>query len=73
MQITVEFALSIAIQLITVGIFIGIYKTTINFMQQQILELKDDMKKYNNVLERLIRVEDSTKSAHHRLDCLGKD
>lgn len=61
---------SLVIQLIAVGVFIGVYKTTIAFMQVQIQELKEDMRKYNNILERMIRVEDSTKSAHHRLDDL---
>lgn len=68
MNISVELMFSIIIQLIAIGVFIGVYKTTINFMQQQIIELKSDMRKYNNILERMIRVEDSTKSAHHRLD-----
>lgn len=67
-----ELIISIVIQLIAVGIFIGVYKTTISFMQLQISELKEDMRKYNNILERMIRVEDSAKSAHHRLDNLHK-
>ena len=62
------FIIGLVIQIVTVGIFIGIYKTTINFMQKQIEELKTDMRKYNNVLERLIRVEASSSSAHHRID-----
>lgn len=33
-------------------------------------EEKEDMRKYNNILERMICVEQSTKSAHHRLDAL---
>ena len=33
-------------------------------------ELKDEMKKYNNVLERMIITEQSTKSAHKRLDII---
>lgn len=68
MSFSIELALSIAVQILTAGIFIGIYKVTIDFMQEQIKDLKADMKKYNNVLERMIRVEDSTKSAHHRID-----
>ena len=68
MQFTPEFYMSVVIQLVSIGIVIGIYKTTINFMQVQIQELKDDMKKYNNMLERMIIVEQSTKSAHHRID-----
>lgn len=64
----IGFIIGLVIQIITVGIFIGIYKTTINFMQQQIEDLKSDMRKYNNVLERLIKVESSSNSAHHRID-----
>ncbi len=70
MIISPELIVSVIIQLIAIGIFIGVYKTTISFMQQQIQELKEDMRKYNNILERMIRVEQSTKSAHHRLDAL---
>lgn len=72
MTISLELALSIIIQLIAVGIFIGVYKTSLTFMREQIRELKEDMRKYNNILERMIHVEDSTKSAHHRLDSLEK-
>ena len=70
MTISLELIFSIIIQLIAKGVFIGVYKTTISFMQQQIQELKSDMRKYNNILERMIRVEDSAKSAHKRLDNL---
>ena len=48
--------------------FVGIYVATIKFMEGQINELKEEMRKYNNVLERLIIAEQSTKSAHHRID-----
>ena len=65
-----ELLFCLAVQLITAGICIGVYKCTVSFMQQEIAELKHDMRKYNNVLERLIHVEDSSKSAHHRIDKL---
>lgn len=71
MTISIELVISIIIQLIGIGIFIGVYKTTISFMQDQIKELKNDMRKYNNILERMIRVEDSAKSAHRRIDAMG--
>lgn len=73
MNFSPEFYLSVVIQLVAMGVVIGIYKTTISFMQQQIQELKDDMRKYNNILERMIIVEQSTKSAHHRIDDLLKE
>ena len=72
MFMSYELIMSIIIQLVAVGIFIGVYKTTIAFMQLQISELKEDMRNYNNILERMIHVEDSAKSAHHRIDSLEK-
>ena len=80
-DLPLEFLLSIFINLIAIGVIFGTYKTTIEFMQGQISEikkqsekdkeeLKEEMRKYNNMLERMIRVEDSTKSAHHRIDTL---
>ena len=81
MSFSPELILSVVIQLIAVGIFIGVFKTTVTFMQQQIAEikqnlkddkkeLKEEMTKYNNVLERMIIVEQSTKSAHKRIDIM---
>ena len=72
MNLNAEFILSLVVNIIAVGVFIGVYKTTIDFMQLQITELKEDMRKYNNMLERMISVEQSTKSAHHRIDDLVK-
>lgn len=81
MQFSPELIISVVIQLISVGIFIGVFKTSLAFMQQQIgeikndlkadkQELKDEMRKYNNILERMIIAEQSTKAAHHRLDTI---
>ncbi len=81
MQFSPELIISVVIQLVSVGIFIGVFKTTITFMQDQIgeikndlkadkQELKDEMRKYNNVLERMIVAEQSTKSAHKRIDTI---
>lgn len=63
-----EFVFFVVTQLITVGIFIGVYKSTIAFMQEQIKDLKEEMKRYNNVLSRLAVAENSIKSMHHRMD-----
>lgn len=70
MNLPIEFLLSIVINLVAIGVIFGTYKTTVEFMQRQIEELKQEMRKYNNMLERMIRVEDSTKAAHHRLDTI---
>jgi len=68
MSLGQEFLISLFIQLLILAFFVGIYVATIKFMESQINELKEEMRKYNNVLERLIIAEQSTKSAHHRID-----
>ena len=63
-----------------IGTLAGSYfansKTTA-VMQEQIKSLKEDINilstrvdKHNNLVERMAKVEDSTKSAHHRIDHL---
>lgn len=81
MNFSPELIISVVIQLISVGIFIGVFKTSLAFMQEQISEikqnlkedkqeLKDEMRRYNNVLERMAINEQAIKSAHHRIDTL---
>ena len=70
MNFSPELIISVIIQLISVGIFIGVFKTSLAFMQEQIKDLKEEMRRYNNVLERTIIVEQAVKSAHHRIDAI---
>ena len=70
MQFSTELIISVIIQLISIGIFIGVNKTTLDFMQEQIKDLKEDMRKYNSILERMVIVEQSTKASHHRIDTI---
>lgn len=39
-------------------------------MNDRISELTQRVEKHNNLVERMVKVEESTKSAHHRLDGL---
>lgn len=73
MHFSPELIVSVIIQLIAIGIFIGVYKTTIAFMQLQIKELKEDMHKYNNVLTRLALAENKIESAHQRIDRINAE
>ena len=54
MKISLELIFSIIIQLVSIGIFIGMFKTSLSFMQEQIKDLKEDMRKYNNILSRIL-------------------
>lgn len=69
-NITPELVISITIQLVSIGIFIGMFKTSLAFMQEQIKDLKDEMHRYNSVLSRIAVAENSISSAHHRIDYL---
>lgn len=66
----VGFIIGILIQVGTVGVFIGIYKSTIAFMQKQIEELKQDMKRYNSILSRIAIAENSISTCHKRIDTI---
>ena len=79
MSIGQEFIISLFIQLLILAFFVGIYVATIKFMQKQIedlkesliadkKELKEEMRKYNNVLSRIAVNENSVSAAHHRID-----
>ena len=81
MNFSSELILSVVIQLVSVGVFIGMFKTSLAFMQEQITEiksnlkddkqeLKDEMARYNNVLSRLAVAENSIKACHNRIDDL---
>lgn len=79
MDIGIEFIVSLGIQLLILAFFVGVYVTTIKFISQRIdelkeqsrsdkEELKDEMRRYNNVLSRLAVAENSIASCHHRVD-----
>jgi hypothetical protein len=66
--VSLEFISMLIIQILTAGIFIGGLIASIKGIEKQIerLELKQD--KHNCLIERMVKVEESAKSAHHRLD-----
>ncbi len=72
MQITPEFLLLLVCQLLTAGVFIGGLWVSIKFIEKQIARLEIKQDKHNNLIERMCVVEQSTKSAHHRLDDLTR-
>lgn len=52
----------------TLGGIIASNKLTV----YRIFQLEKKVEKHNNLVERMIKVEDSTKSAHHRIDELRR-
>lgn len=61
MELSTEFWIQIVVYAISIGSFAGIVLTRLKY-----IEKKQD--KHNNLIERMTIVEQSTKSAHHRVD-----
>ena len=74
MKISSELLLLIIINITSAGIFIGGLAMSIKFIEEQIKRLETKQDKHNNLIERMAIVEQSVKSAHHRIDDLkGKN
>lgn len=56
-----EFWLQIMVYILSMGIVYGSFRTRLNYIE-------DKVDSYNEILERLIIVEQSTKVAHTRID-----
>ena len=69
MSISMELMIVIVVNVMTAGIFLGGLAMSI---EQQIKRLEEKQDKHNNLVERMVKVEESTKSAHKRLDILDK-
>jgi hypothetical protein len=67
-----ELMIVIVVNVMTAGIFLGGLAMSIKFIEQQIKRLEEKQDKHNNLVERMVKVEESTKSAHKRLDILDK-
>lgn len=68
MNISVELGLSIAAQLITIGIFVGKLNTFQKMVEFRLDRLEKKQDRYNHLQERMTRNEESLKSAHKRLN-----
>ena len=68
MNISVELGLSIAAQLITIGIFVGKLNTFQKMVEFRLDRLEKKQDRYNHLQERMTRTEESVKSAHKRLN-----
>lgn len=68
MSISMELMIVIVVNVLTAGIFLGGLAMSIKFIEQQIKRLEEKQDKHNNLIERMVKVEESTKSAHKRID-----
>ena len=68
MNISIELGLSIAAQLITIGIFVGKLNTFQKMVEFRLDRLESKQDKYNHLQERMTRNEENIKSVHERLN-----
>ena len=55
--------ITVIIQALYIAFKIGMFEEKLDTLDKK-------QEKHNNLIERMVRVEDSTKSAHHRIDTL---
>lgn len=67
-----SFIVTLIIQVFSAGLFIGGLIFSIKYMEKQIKRLEEKQDKHNCLIERMVRVEDSTKSAHKRIDEINR-
>jgi len=62
---SMEFWIQMVVYALSMGSLAGTILTKIKYLEKK-------MDAHNGLVERMARVEQSTKSAHHRLDCIRK-
>ena len=68
MNIALEVLILIIINVVTAGVFIGGLAMAVKFIEKQIERLEEKQDKHNGLIERMVKVESSSASAHHRMD-----
>lgn len=68
MTLSHEFLLVIIINVLSSGLFLGGVAVSIKFIEEQIKRLETKQDKHNHLIERMVKVEEALKSAHHRID-----
>ena len=66
----VALVISIMVNLISIGVFIGQIKGFKEMVEYRFKQLEAKQDKYNHLQERTIKTESSAASAHHRIDTL---
>lgn len=71
MELAIEIvgvAIVIIVQLVGIGVFIGKNNEFKDHIIYRLNELEKKQDKHNNLIERMVKVEQSSKSAHLRID-----
>ena len=64
----ISLVLSVVINIIAIAYFFGKLSERVSGLKKDITRLEEKQDKHNSLIERMALVEQSTKSAHHRID-----
>ena len=73
LSVTGEFLVVLAINIISVGVYVGSLRTAMHFFEKQLVRLKKKKKKYNDVIMRTFKLEERADAQEKRLDELHDD
>lgn len=68
MSLSVEVYILLVVNLVSIGIWVGSISSFKKHINYRLDKLEEKQDKHNNLIERMTVVEQSTKSAHHRID-----
>lgn len=68
MNFTTSNIISIVMYIISFAVLFSRVTTSIKYIEEKIDRLEKKQDKHNGLIERMVVVEQSTKSSHHRLD-----
>nr|DAL99089.1 MAG TPA: hypothetical protein [Bacteriophage sp.] len=68
MSFSFELVLQIVIQAVTVSAIVTAVRCSQRFTEEKLNSLEKKQDKHNSLIERMVIVEQSCKSAHHRID-----
>jgi len=68
MELTTSTVLTVGGYLVSFGTIFGMVKSELKILTKQIDRLEEKQDKHNGLIERMVIVEQATKSAHRRID-----
>lgn len=68
MTLSIEIVIQLIIQAISITAVVVAVKCNQKFFEEKLTKLEEKQDKHNSLIERMAVVEQSTKSAHHRID-----
>ena len=73
MNISIEIAIVLVVNLVSIGIWVGSISSFKKHINYRLDKLEEKQDKHNNLIVRMVEVEQRVKSAQHRIDNLEKN